>query len=381
MSNYNLTINDSDDDEIEIHRNSPYEFNLQQNKGVNIMNDNSLFNKAHISHEVLSSRSSASSVSSTDNDENKNRTNILMSSGEEDTTDSSQSSKIVRKESKKKHYNNDTSDINQKKEILYQFDRLKSKGINVPYSFNMNSDLEEMRIAYDRIKREKDIDASIKFQRKVMMGFITGTEYVNSRYDPFGVFLEGFSEQIHGELDEYDPIFEELHEKYEMSESKMAPELRLMVSLGGSAFMYHLTSKMFSNEKLPKVEEVLKNNPELMKQFQHAAADTYMGKPPPQQSNPLGGLMGGGGNDIFSMVSGLFGNMQSEPMNEVDNIINSVHNNISVMPNNENDMVETMTVSDAEITSIIEDTADLNILLGNKKKPRKKKATGRTLDL
>jgi hypothetical protein len=367
MSGFNLTINDSDNEEIDIQRDSPFEFQIPVKKEINLMNDNVLFNKANISPEILSSRSSSSMSNYNEN----RRTNVLMSSDDESRS-SSKSSEIIQKSKRNRNFVND--ELNQKKEILYQFDRLKAKGINVPYSFDMSSDLEEMRVAYDRVKREKDIDASIKFQRKVMMGFVTGVEYVNTRYDPFGVFLQGFSEQLHGELDEYDPIFEELHEKYQMSDSQMAPELRLMISLGGSAFMYHLTSKMFANDNVPKVEEVLKGNPNLMKQFQQASAEHYMGKTNTREEKPQQG-----GNDIFSMVSGLFGNMNSEPINEVDSIINNVHNNISVTrPMDENDMVETMTVSDAEIASIIEETADMKIL---NKKPRKKKQSGRTLDL
>ena len=44
----------------------------------------------------------------------------------------------------------------------------------------------------------------------------------------------------------------------------MPPELRLFISLSGSAFMFHLTSKMFKESSIPGVEEVLKANPELM---------------------------------------------------------------------------------------------------------------------
>ena len=34
--------------------------------------------------------------------------------------------------------------------------------------------------------------------------------------------------------------FEELHEKYKSTGKKMPPELRLLISLSGSAFMFHL---------------------------------------------------------------------------------------------------------------------------------------------
>jgi hypothetical protein len=398
MTSFNNIEIDSDEESIDINKNSSFNFKLP-NKGINLVNDNVLFNKANISNDIISSMSSKSSsvsTSSSEDNNNKNiRNNLLIDDDSNDSNSdiSSKSSRRKHKSSRHRHNRDREGDeLNNKKEILYQFDRLKSKGINVPYNFDMSSNLEEMRIAYDRIKREKDVDASIKFQRKVLMGVITGAEFVNTRYDPFGVYLEGFSEQIHNELDEYDPIFEELHEKYSMSDSQMAPELRLVISIGGSGFMYHLTSKMFSNEKLPKVEEILKNNPDLMKQFQSAAANEYMGNKTSsmyQTSRPefnekinTPNVNGNNrGDDIFSMVSGLFGNMNSDPgFNEVNNIINNVHNNISVIP--DDNMMETLSVTEDEITSIIEDTADINILKGGKK-PRKKNKiiTNRTLDL
>ena len=78
-----------------------------------------------------------------------------------------------------------------------------------------------------------------------MMAFVAGTEFLNSRYDPFDLKLDGWSETVHENSDDYDDIFEELHEKYKDKE-KVAPELRLMMSLAGSAFMYHMTNSFFS---------------------------------------------------------------------------------------------------------------------------------------
>ena len=55
--------------------------------------------------------------------------------------------------------------------------------------------------------------------------------------------------------------------------SKMAPEIRLLLTLGGSAFMFHLTNTMFKSS-LPGMDDVMSQNPDLMKQFASAAANT-----------------------------------------------------------------------------------------------------------
>jgi hypothetical protein len=282
--------------------------------------------------------------------------------------------------------------IKEKREILYQLSRLEAKGYAIPNNYNMQSDLQEMKQEYERIVRDKDIDASIRFQRKMLMAFVTGSEYLNTRYDPFAIKLEGWSEQVHENITDYDDIFEELHDKYKAKGKKMAPELRLFISLTGSAFMFHLTSKMFKESSIPGVEEVFKANPELMKQFQSAAAKQFVFKntgidtSQPQQSsrpsmNNNNGLAGGGGG-LFGMIGNLFGGLNStpafnnspkmgmgqqqsyqsqQPQKDIMNVINNVHNKITPHLDDDN-RIETLSISDEEITSIIEDATDVNLL-------------------
>ena len=304
----------------------------------------------------------------------------------------------------------------------------------------MNSNIEDMRNEYNKILKDRDIDASVRFQRKMLMAFVTGTEYLNTRYNPFTIQLEGWSEQVHENIEDFDDIFEELHLKYKSKGKSMPPELRLFISLAGSAFMFHLTSKMFKECPIPGVEEVLKANPELMKQFQNAAAKQFiynnMGTstsntttiPPPQNSQPSRQMNNNnnssGINGLFSNPSGLFGmvnnlfsglnnipkppenmnmnmnmnmnnnqnrnnnnqnrnnnnqnrNFKSE--NDINNIINSVHNNISLNQNDDDGRIETLSISDEEITSIIEDAADIKILKSSTR--GKKTNNSRTLNI
>jgi hypothetical protein len=209
------------------------------------------------------------------------------------------------------------NEINEKREIIYQLDRMESKGFKIPFKFNMNSDIEEMRTEYNRLVREKELDGSVRFQQKMLMAFISGTEYINGRYDPFSIKLDGWSEQVNENINDYDDIFEELHYKYKASGKKMAPELRLFVSLSGSAFMFHLTSRMFKEQPLPDVENVLRSNPELMKQFQNAAAKQYvMGNTAPPQMPQMSQNRGSSNDNmgLFNMVSNLFGSLNSDPV-------------------------------------------------------------------
>ena len=380
--------------EFEINNDLMNDFNLKlPTKKINLLDDNNLFNKANISDEVLS-MSSRDDISEVDDVSEIGSDNkyTFKEQGYQSNSDNFSEISVDEVPNKQQfQQRNIQDDINEKKEILYQLDRLRSKGIKVPYDFNMNSNLNDMRSSYERLKREREIDASVRFQRKMLMGFVTGTEFLNNRYNPFSVELDGWSEQIHESVDDYDDIFEELHDKYKSSGSNMAPELRLLISLGGSAFMFHLTKKMFSNSELPKVEEVLNNNPELMKKFQEASAMEYMkgktnsnSRPTPMPSRNNNNNKLGGGGDIFGMVSNLFNNnnTKSTPNNDIDDIINNVHSKINLDPNAQDNLMETLTVTEDEITSLIEDTADIRLTNTSGKKTKKKKESNtRVLNL
>jgi hypothetical protein len=250
----------------------------------------------------------------------------------------------------------------------------------------MNSGLLEMQSAYDRIVKEKEIDGSVRFQRKMMMGFITGLEYLNTRYDPLTVQLDGWSEQVHENINDYDEIFEELHDKYKGNNSQMAPELKLLVSLSGSAFMFHLTKRMFSQSNVPDVESVLKENPELMKQFQQASAKAYINgssnvNEPPQNTRS-GKPVQEDGSDMFGMISNMFGmnntQMNNSKMQNQSVNMNDLHQNIN-MNSNDDDGVEMLSISDEEINSIISDAMDMKITNNKSGIPSKKKSISKNL--
>lgn len=398
---------------MEFELNNDFDFKLPTNR-INILDDNILFNKSKISDDVLSmsSQEDASICEDMDSEAgdnsggraSSNKFNFKqssMSSSNSDDFSEVSIDDIGPNKHKDPRRNTVQDEMTEKKEILYQFDRLRSKGVKVPYDFNMNSNIHEMRSSYERIKREKEIDAAVRFQRKMLMGFVTGCEFLNTRYNPFSVELDGWSEQVHESVDDYDDIFEELHDKYKDSGSNMAPELRLLISLGGSAFMFHLTKKMFSNSRLPKVEEVLQNNPELMRKFQEASAMEYMRGSGGMGGGPNGpnGMNGPNshngpampsfsrnkqssntGGDLFGMVSNLFNTSTSNPTTDVDDIINNVHSKINLVPMDDN-MMETLTVTEDEIASLIEDTADIKMINSIGKKSKKTRKDTRILNL
>ena len=208
----------------------------------------------------------------------------------------------------------------EKFKLLCLLERLEKRGIKTHKKFSMSSNYDEMKHEFERLTAQREMDQSVKFQRKMLIAFVTAIEFLNSKFDPFDAKLDGWSESVHEGINDYDDIFEELHEKYK-SKSKMAPELRLLLTLGGSAFMFHLTNTMFKSS-LPGMDDVMRQNPDLMKQFASAAANTMetnnrqqaasTGSPSPFSGlgNLMGGLMGGsggGGGGLGDLMGGLMG--------------------------------------------------------------------------
>jgi hypothetical protein len=182
--------------------------------------------------------------------------------------------------------------LREKFKILQKLEELESKGVRLSKKYSMESSLLEMKGEYETHLEEREKKNSIKFQQKLLMTAITGLEFLNNKFDPFDLKLDGWSEQINENVDDYDEIFGELHEKYK-SKAKMAPELKLLFQLGGSAIMLHMTNTMFKSA-MPGMDDIMRQNPELMKQFTQAAVNT-MSQSSPNFGNFMGDMMGGGG--------------------------------------------------------------------------------------
>ena len=163
----------------------------------------------------------------------------------------------------------------EKEELLFKFEKMRRLGIPMSKRFNFSSNLDEMRFEFNRIKSQRETETSIKFQKKALMACITGIEFLNGKFDPFDIKLDGWSESIHENINDYNEVFEELHDKYK-DRAKMAPELKLMFMVAGSGFMFHLTNTMFKSQ-LPGMGDIMRQNPELMQQFTNAAMNSMSG--------------------------------------------------------------------------------------------------------
>lgn len=163
----------------------------------------------------------------------------------------------------------------EKEKLLWHLEKYRRQGVQLSQRYNMSSDIDEMRHEYNKIKDQRALDSSIKFQRKTMMMLVSGLEALNNKFDYFDIHLDGWTEHVKDEIDDYNEVFEELHEKY-AAKTQIAPELRLLMMLGGSAFMFHLTNAM--TKGMPSLEDMLRKDPQLMRQFMNSAVNQMQGE-------------------------------------------------------------------------------------------------------
>jgi hypothetical protein len=200
-----------------------------------------------------------------------------------------------------------TSVDEEKADLINKLGRLEKKGFAVNKRLNAYSNIDELRSEVKRITYSIDVEQSVRFSRRMLVACVTGLEFLNKRYNPFEIQLEGWSESVMENVDDYDGVFEELYVKYR-SKVSVAPEVKLIMMLGGSAMMFHLTNSMFKSV-MPNMNDVMKQNPDLVKNMMAAVQNTTRNPGEPATDAPVGGTgnyeMQGPGVDISSLMGGI----------------------------------------------------------------------------
>jgi hypothetical protein len=173
-----------------------------------------------------------------------------------------------------------------KQDLLIKIQALEAKGFEFSKKFTMSSNYDDMLYEYEKIKKFIETQAGIKMARRALMACVTGLEFLNRKFDPFNLKLDGWSENVMESVEDYDNVFERLIEKYSSSE-KMAPELELLITLGGSAFMFHLTNIMFKSGSVTN-GPIAQNNPNFMASMMSSMSQAMKqaSKPPDFKSGP-----------------------------------------------------------------------------------------------
>src|SRR6056300_1423563 len=255
----------------------------------------------------------------------------------------------------------------EKSDLLNKLGRLEKKGFAVNKRLNAYSNVEDLRTEVKRITYSIDVEQSIRFSRRMLVACVTGLEFLNKRYNPFEIQLHGWSESVMENVDDYDGVFEELYVKYR-SKVNVAPEVKLIMMLGGSAIMFHLTNSMFKSV-MPNMNDVMKQNPDLVKNMMAAVQNTTSAPDGPATEAPIGGTTGqyemrGPGVDISSLMGGIM-MPPPPPMNT------TMGDNLSV-DDDDDDLSDIVSISGDSTGGEVK---EVNVDASKPKRTRRKKKT------
>ena len=160
----------------------------------------------------------------------------------------------------------------KKRMMIKKIEEWYEKGLikNNPH-FTLDSNYEEVEDEYETALEDKRKKDSVKLQGWWFMTAVNSLEYANAAFNPFDINLDGWGEQVNEDIDSYEEIFAELHDKYKGG--KLSPELSLLLRLGFSAAVVNFSNKALSSAT-PAFNDVIKQSPELMKMFTNATVSS-----------------------------------------------------------------------------------------------------------
>jgi len=97
--------------------------------------------------------------------------------------------------------------VREKFKFLRRLEDLERKGANLTKKYTMDSPLQELQGEYEMIIAEREKTNSVKFQGKMLMACVTGLEFLNNKFDPFDLKMDGWGEQVNENINDYDEIF------------------------------------------------------------------------------------------------------------------------------------------------------------------------------
>jgi hypothetical protein len=189
--------------------------------------------------------------------------------------------------------------MREKYDILRKFKRFQAAGLPMRKNFTLESPLEEMKMELEFIKKEKDMDSTVKQFCDWFVTAMSAMEW-SSKNVPvmkaFGLRLDGLSESAQMNSVDMEEDFEELYDMYGDS-IKMHPLVRIPIRTCMMVYMVHLTNQMAMKAPVPNIDEVLRTNPDIARQLATAAMQQQtqniraggMAQQAPS-ANPLAGL-------------------------------------------------------------------------------------------
>ncbi|AYV80914.1 MAG: hypothetical protein Harvfovirus10_12 [Harvfovirus sp.] len=178
----------------------------------------------------------------------------------------------------------------QKLDMLRKLGELAQAGVTISQNYTLKSDLKMMKYEWELHKSIRAKQNAINWMSNMALNGIYGIEMLNESYNPFNLKLAGWAEQMGADADNYYDVFGELYDKYSHPTKGMAPELKLLLMLSGSAIKFHLSNTMMNS--LPNLNDALDKDPEMLERLRREATKGKMKEASVKQNAALNSKMG-----------------------------------------------------------------------------------------
>lgn len=165
----------------------------------------------------------------------------------------------------------------EKLHILLALRRMKADGVQGISDLTVDSDVEEMRMELKAFEQDETIRTGIMTCRSAIVTFAAGLEVANTRFNPFDLDMNGFSESLFEKIERYDGVFERLVRKYSRRALNVSPEMQLMMMFAGNAFTFCFTKSMMKSMQ-PSMTKIAEENPEMVQKMMEGIMREQMAK-------------------------------------------------------------------------------------------------------
>lgn len=154
-------------------------------------------------------------------------------------------------------------------QLLADLDEVEARGFQPPKRFNHTSDPDEMEnvlhVAQQSLRRKSGAAIS----KKLLTGFVGVIEMMNHQFDPMGLKLDGFSDSVVGNIDEYEDVLIRMYDKYASTFGDQHPLVELVIMLGLAGAQVHMMNSWADQQK-EKLEKSTQQQQQKQQQQQQA---------------------------------------------------------------------------------------------------------------
>ena len=175
--------------------------------------------------------------------------------------------------------NNNNNKIEDENEQLAKLDMLRQLGdlrenynIRLSQKYSMTSDYKTMKYEYELHKSRIEKKQTMAWLSSSLVNICWGIEICNQTFDPFGFKLGGWHESVQADQENYTGILSDLYEKYFKSGRAAPPEIKLILTLLGSAITFHIGRNAANS--MPDLNDMLNSDPNLREKLRDISNNT-----------------------------------------------------------------------------------------------------------